>query len=42
MAGMTTANTDALIRSEIWSSQLKDVLTDELMAKMTDEPGRRA
>ena len=33
MAGMTTANTDALIRSEIWSSQLKDVLTDELMAK---------
>lgn len=32
MAGMTTGNTDALTRSEIWSSQLKDVLTDELMA----------
>jgi hypothetical protein len=32
MAGMNVANSDALIRSEIWSSQLKDVLTDELMA----------
>lgn len=32
MAGMNTANSDALIRSEIWSNQLKDVLTDELMA----------
>ena len=32
MAGMTTGNMDALTRSEIWSSQLKDVLTDELMA----------
>jgi hypothetical protein len=32
MAGMTTANSDALIRSEIWSNQLKDVLQDSLMA----------
>lgn len=32
MSGITTGNTDALIRSEIWSSQLKDVLQDELMA----------
>jgi len=32
MAGMTTANTDALIRSEIWSNQLKDVLQDQLQA----------
>jgi hypothetical protein len=27
----TTANTDQLRRSEVWSSQLKDVLEDELM-----------
>lgn len=33
MAGMNTANSDALIRSEIWSAQLKDVLTDDLMAE---------
>lgn len=33
MAGMTTANMDGLIRSEVWSEQLKDVLYDELMAK---------
>lgn len=33
MAGMTTANSDALIRSELWSSDLKTVLEDELMAK---------
>lgn len=32
MAGMNTGNSDALIRSEIWSNQLKDVLTDELTA----------
>jgi len=32
MAGHTTANIDALIRSELWSNQLKDVLEDELMA----------
>jgi hypothetical protein len=32
MAGMTTANSDALIRSEIWSNQLKEVLQDELLA----------
>lgn len=33
MAGMSTANTDALIRSQLWSAQLKDVLQDELMAR---------
>lgn len=33
MAGMNTANMDALIRSELWSTQLKDVLTDELAAQ---------
>ena len=32
MAGMTTANSQALIRSELWSNQLKDVLQDDLMA----------
>lgn len=32
MAGMSTANTDVLIRSEVWSEQLKDVLLDELAA----------
>lgn len=32
MAGMTTVNTDVLIRSELWSNQLKRVLQDELMA----------
>lgn len=31
MAGMSTSNTQALIRSELWSAQLKDVLDDELM-----------
>lgn len=30
MAGMTTANSDILIRSEIWSEQLKNTLQDEL------------
>lgn len=29
---MTTNNTQALIRSELWSNQLKDVLQDDLMA----------
>ena len=29
---MNSQNTQALIRSELWSNQLKDVLTDELMA----------
>lgn len=43
MAGMTTANTDALIRSQVWSSQLKDVLYAELNAQkwvrwLTDFP----
>lgn len=32
MAGMTTANTDTLIRSEIWSNTLKRVLLDDLNA----------
>ena len=32
MAGETTANTQVLIRSQIWSEQLKDVLIDELEA----------
>lgn len=30
MPGMNTGNSDALIRSEIWSAQLKNVLEDEL------------
>jgi hypothetical protein len=33
MAGVTTATSNSLIRSNIWSQQLKDVLTDELMAQ---------
>jgi len=33
MAGMTTGNSEHLIRSELWSNELKDVLEDELMAK---------
>ena len=32
MAGETTANTQVLIRSQIWSEQLKDVLIDQLQA----------
>lgn len=32
MPGMTTANSEALIRSELWSTQLKTVLEDDLMA----------
>jgi len=32
MAGMTTVNTDVLIRSELWSNQLKRVLEDDLNA----------
>lgn len=32
MPGHTTGNTDHLIRSEVWSSQLKDVLYDTLAA----------
>lgn len=31
MAGMTTANSDVLIRSEIWSGDLKRILEDQLM-----------
>lgn len=33
MSGMNTANTEMLRRAELWSSQLKDILEDELMAK---------
>ena len=32
MAGMSTANSDVLIRSEIWSGDLKRILEDQLMA----------
>jgi len=32
MSGFTTASPDHLIRSQIWSSQLKDVLLDDLDA----------
>src|SRR5688572_27702685 len=31
MAGFSTNHTDHLIRSNLWSSQLKEVLQDELM-----------
>lgn len=31
MSGFSTSNTDHLIRSQLWSSQIKDVLQDELM-----------
>lgn len=33
MSGMTTGNSSHLIRSELWSTQLKDVLEDDLMAR---------
>jgi hypothetical protein len=33
MSGMTTANSAQLIRSELWSSELKDILRDEMMAQ---------
>jgi hypothetical protein len=33
MAGLTTGVTPLLIRSNVWSNQLKDVLTDELSAQ---------
>lgn len=33
MSGMTTGNSDHLIRSELWSGQLKEILTDEMMAQ---------
>lgn len=33
MAGMTTANTGALLRANLWSNQLKDTLIDELAAQ---------
>jgi len=33
MSGMTTTNSAQLIRSELWSSELKDILRDEMMAQ---------
>lgn len=33
MSGMTTGNMDHLIRSELWSSELKEILRDEMMAQ---------
>lgn len=33
MAGMTTANSQHLIRSEIWSNELKGILEDEMFAQ---------
>lgn len=33
MSGMTTSNSEHLIRSELWSSTLKEILRDEMMAQ---------
>lgn len=33
MSGMTTANTEFLRRSEVWSGQIKEILKDELQAQ---------
>lgn len=33
MSGVTTANSEALIRAEIWSNDLKETLQDQLMAQ---------
>lgn len=33
MSGMTTGNMDHLIRSELWSNELKEILRDEMMAQ---------
>ena len=33
MSGMTTGNMSQLTRAELWSSELKDVLQDEMMAQ---------
>lgn len=33
MSGMTTANSEHLIRSELWSTELKEILRDEMMAQ---------
>jgi len=43
LSGMNVANSDALIRSQVWSGQLKDVLLDQLQARqyvnwLTDFP----
>lgn len=32
MAGHSTGNTDHLIRSNLWSTRIKETLLDELMA----------
>lgn len=32
MSGMSTGNMEHLIRAELWSSELKEILEDELMA----------
>ncbi len=34
MSGMTTVNSDLLIRSEIWGNELKETLQDDLMGMM--------
>lgn len=33
MSGMTTSNSEHLIRSELWSTTLKEILRDEMMAQ---------
>jgi len=33
MSGMTTSNSEHLIRSELWSNELKEILRDEMMAQ---------
>lgn len=33
MSGMTTGNSSHLIRSELWSTELKEILRDEMMAQ---------
>lgn len=33
MSGMTTGNSEHLIRSEVWSATLKEILRDEMMAQ---------
>lgn len=33
MAGFTVSNTNALVRANLWSNELKDVLLDQLMAE---------
>lgn len=33
MSGMTTSNSEHLIRAELWSTELKEILQDEMMAQ---------